>query len=126
MEYQKIINLLENTSDQSSKFRTKNWVEINDELGRAYNTNSQIKFETTILKSSLCNYSGTYILVKLPITITGDAGPKPYANNQITAAQLLAARHTDERSKGVIFKNCAPFINCLIEINNTQMKELKV
>ena len=44
MEYQKIINLLDNASDQPSKFRIKNWVEINDESKGAYIVNSQIKF----------------------------------------------------------------------------------
>ena len=63
MEYQKIINLLENASNQPSKFRTKHWVEINNESRGAYNINSQIKFKTTMLKSRLCNYSDAYILV---------------------------------------------------------------
>ena len=49
MEYQKIINLLENTPNQSTKFRTKKWVEINDESRGMYNTNSQIKFKTSML-----------------------------------------------------------------------------
>ena len=56
MEYQKIINLLGNTSNQPSKFRTKTWVEINDESRRTHNTNSQIKFKTTMLKPILCDY----------------------------------------------------------------------
>ena len=64
MEYQKINNLLDNTSNQPSKFRTKPWVEINDESRENYNTNSQIKFKTTMLKSTLCDYSNVYILVK--------------------------------------------------------------
>ena len=46
MEYQKIRNLLDNTSNQPSKFRTKNWIEINDESRGTYNGNSQIKFKT--------------------------------------------------------------------------------
>ena len=46
MEYQKIINLLDNTLNQPSKFRTKIWVEINDDARETYNTNSQIKFKT--------------------------------------------------------------------------------
>ena len=46
MEYQKIRNLLDNTSNQPSKFRTKNWIEINDESRGRYNDNSQIKFKT--------------------------------------------------------------------------------
>ena len=55
MEYQKIINLLDNTLNQISKFRTKNWVEINDKSKGTYNTNTQIKFKTSMLKSSLCD-----------------------------------------------------------------------
>ena len=57
MEYQKIINLLDNTQNQLSKFRTKNWSEINDQSRRVDNTNSDIRFKNTVLKSSLCDYS---------------------------------------------------------------------
>ena len=71
MEYQTIANLTDDASNQPSKFRTKNWVEINDESRGTYNINSQIKFKTTMLKSSLCDYSDAYILVKGKITITG-------------------------------------------------------
>ena len=106
MEYQKIANLIDdNTLNQPSKFRTRNWIEINDESRGAYNVNSQIKFKTTMLKSSLCDYSDAYILVKGTISI----------NN--TAAQGAAANSTDKK---VIFKNCAPFTNCISEINNMQ------
>ena len=63
MEYQKIINLLENISNQPSKFRKEICVEINDELRRACNTNSQIKFRTIMLRSSLCDSRDVYILV---------------------------------------------------------------
>ena len=45
MEYQKTINLLDNTPTQAAKFRTKNWIEINDDSRGTYNTNSQIKFQ---------------------------------------------------------------------------------
>ena len=75
MEYQKIINLLDNTPSQPSKFRTKYWIEINDESRATYNTNSKIKFKTSMLKSSLCDYSNEYIAVKRTITVpnTGTA-----------------------------------------------------
>ena len=53
MEYQKIINFLDNTASQRTKLRTKNWVEIKDNSSGTYNTNSQIKFKTSVLKSSL-------------------------------------------------------------------------
>ena len=112
MEYQKIANLIDDTSNQPSKFRTKNWVEINDESRGAYNVNSQINFKTTMLKSSLCDYSDAYILVKGTITVNGIGAD-------------AAARQADEREKGVAFKNCAPFTNCISEINNTQIDNAK-
>ena len=64
-------NLLDNASNQSSKFRTKNWVEINDKSRGGYTTGSNIKFKTTMLKSSSCDYADAYILVKGTIAITG-------------------------------------------------------
>ena len=51
MEYQKIINSLHSTPNQSPKFRAKNWIKRNDDSCGACNTNSQIKFENSILKS---------------------------------------------------------------------------
>ena len=112
MEYQKIANLIDYTSNQPSKFRTKNWVEIIDESRGTYNVNSQIKFKTTMLRSSLCDYTDAYIIVKGTITING-------------AGADAAARQADERDKGVPFKNCAPFTNCMSEINNTQVGNAK-
>ena len=112
MEYQKIANLIDETSNQQSKFRTKNLVEINDESRGTCNVNSQIKFKTTVLKSSLWDYSDAYILVKGRITIAG-------------AGDDAAARQADERDKGVAFKNCAPFTNYVSEINNTQVDNAK-
>ena len=112
MEYQKIANLIDDTSNQPSKFKTRNWVEINDESRGAYNVKNQIKFKTTMLKSSLCDYSDAYILVKGTITITG-------------AGNDAAARRADERDKVVIFKDCAPITNCISEINNTQIDNAK-
>ena len=86
--------MLDNTPNQLSKFRTKNWIQINDQSRRVYNAKSDIKFKTAMPKSSLCDYSDAYILVKGRITITG-------------AGADAAARQADERNKGVIFKNCA-------------------
>ena len=111
MEYQKIANLIDDyASNQPSKFRTRNWVEINDESRGAYNVNSQIKFKTTMLKSSLCDYSDAYILVKGTISVNNTAAQDSNANNT---------------NKKVIFKNCAPFTNCISEINNTQIYNAK-
>ena len=69
MEYWKIANLLDNTSNQPSKFKTKNWVEINDESRVTY-TDNNIKFKTTMLRCNLCDYAYAYIHVKGTVTIT--------------------------------------------------------
>ena len=63
MEYQKIINLLDNTPNQPTDFRTTNWVETNDGGPGIYDTDSKINFKTSMVKSSLCDYSDVYILV---------------------------------------------------------------
>ena len=110
MEYQKIANLTDDTSNQQSKFRTKNWVEINDESRGTYNVNSQIKFKITMLKSSLGDYSDVYILVKGTITVNDTPAADATANNT---------------NKKIIFKNCAPFTNCISEISNTQVDNAK-
>ena len=104
MEYQKITNLLDDSSNKTSKLRTRNWVEINDESRGTYNDDKKIKFKTTMLKSSLYDYSDAYILVKGTITITGER------NN-------TAAREQDERDKGAAFKSCAPFTSCKSDVN---------
>ena len=83
--------------------KTKNWVKINDESQGIYNKDNQLGFKTSILRSSLCNYSNAYILVKTTITVAEVAAAAP--NNA---------------NKKVILKNCAPFTNCISRINNMQ------
>ena len=102
MEYQKITKLLDDTSNQTSKFRIKNWVEINVYSSETYGTNSQIKFKTSMLKSSSCDSSDAYIAIKGTITVP-NTGTAAVPNN---------------RNKEVVFKNCAPFTGCISEINN--------
>ena len=112
MKYQKIINLLDNTPNQPSKFRRKNWVEVNGDARRVYNTNSQIKLKTSMPKSSLCDYSNAYILVTETIKV-------------VRAGADAAAIDTRRNNKQAIFKNCAPFTKCITEINNTQVDKAK-
>ena len=88
MEYQKIINLLDNTPNQSSKFRTKNWVEINYDLRGTCNAISQIKLKTTILKSRLCDYSDAYILVMGTIKITRAEVARDYNARRAANTQM--------------------------------------
>ena len=68
MEYQKIANLLDSASNKPSKYRTRNWVEVNDDI-RGAPPNKQITFKTAMLRSSLCDYSYACILVKGSISV---------------------------------------------------------
>ena len=94
--------MLANTPNQPTKFRTKNWVEMNDDERGTNDTNSQIKFKTSTLKSSSCDYSDAYILVNRTISIEAQAGDNTNNENKVT------------------FKNFAPFTDCISEINNAQ------
>ena len=113
MQYQKLMNLLGNTSDQLSMFKTIDLIEINDQSRGVYNTNYAITFTTIMVKSSLCDYCDSYILIEGRITIIGEGDD-------------ATARQTDERNKGVIFKNGALFINYKSEINNTEIDNAKI
>ena len=104
--------MLDNTSNQPTKFRTKNWVEIKDGARGMDNTNSQIKFLISMLKPSLCHYGDVYIIVSETITIAG-AGAD---------AEAIAA---DRNNKQAILKNSAPFTDCVTEINKTQLDNAK-
>ena len=75
-------------------------------------TNSQIKFKTLMLSSSLCGNSDAHIRVKETIEIVG-AGAKE------------DAKHTGKRNKQTTFKNCTPFTDCINEIYDTQIGNAK-
>ena len=94
MEYQKIINLLDDTTNQASKFRTRIWVEINDKSRGTYDNN--IKFKTLMIRSNLCDYCDAYLHGKGTITVPNTAGEAAAVNNN---------------NNKIIFKNCAPFTN---------------
>ena len=78
--------MLDSTPTQPSKFRTKIWVEVNDDSCGTYNTSSQIKFKTSMLKSSLCDYSDACILAKWRITF-------------VRAGSTVAVRQADRSDK---------------------------
>ena len=94
METQKIVNLLNGSDNENSKFATKKWYIIDSESKGVYSHEDEIKFFTSSLESSLCDYSDVYILVTGNINVTGG----------------------DNNTK-VAFKNCAPFEKCRTEIN---------
>ena len=90
--------MLDNASNQPTKFRKKNWFEMNNDARGTYNKDSEIKFKTAMLKSSLCDYSNVYILFKGTRSI----------------ARVLAPPEPDNVGKKVVFKKCAPFIDCIM------------
>ena len=94
METQKILNLINDSNNENSKFATKKWYNIDSESKGNYSPDDEIKFLTSSLESSLCDYSDAYILVKGNITVTGGN-----ANTKVA------------------FKNCALFKECRTEIN---------
>ena len=96
--------MLEDIPIQTSKFRTKYPIEINDDSHSTYNIDSQIRFKTAMLKSILSHYNDVYIVVK-------------ETKNYHTGA----AAAPNNRNREVVFKNCAPFNNSISEINNTQI-----
>ena len=81
MEYQKITDLLHKTSNQPSRFRARSWVWINDKSRGTYSVNRQINFKTSKLRSSLCDYSDAYILVKGNVTVNNTAADGAAAIN---------------------------------------------
>ena len=89
-------------------------VEANHDTCRTYNTRKQIKFKTAVLKSSLCVYSDSYILLRWTITISG-----------VGADEVTQEADEKKKNKDLIFKNCASFADCISEINNIQVNNLK-
>ena len=104
--------MLDNTTNQASKFRTKKWIETNDDSGGTYSTNSQIKFKTLMLKSTLCGYIDAYILLKGTITIVG-------------VRPIIPLRTTNRKNKQVALKTRAPCTDCISEVNNTKLNNAK-
>ena len=99
IETQKIVNLLNDTDNESERFLTRKWYVINNQNNTEYvdgnNDDSNVKFETKVIKSSLCDYSDAYIFATGDITATGGV-----------------------ENTNVVSKNCAPFTKCVTHINN--------
>ena len=99
--------MIQHINHLNTRFRTENWVEINDESKRKYD-NSNIRFKTSMIRSNLCDFSDAYILVKGTITVPN------------TTAAAASVNNTNKR---VILKNCVPFTDCITKINNTQVDD---
>ena len=103
MEFQKITNFLDTTSDDKDLpgFVTKKWVKVYDQSEKIYYVNKEIIIKTPMLRSDLCDFPDVYIVVEGDLTITESNNVK--------------------RNKSVAFKNNAPFINCISKINGIQI-----
>ena len=107
MEFQKIINLLDTTFDNKDlpRFVTKKWIEVYDQSEKNYSINKEIRIKTLMLRSDLCDFSDSYIVVKGEIIVTNPNDAK--------------------RNKAVAFKNNVSFINCISKINGVQIDNVE-
>ena len=112
MEYQKITNLLDTTPDNVPRFITKKLIEVDDQSGSAedrYKPSKQIRFKTSMLRSDLCDFRGSYIVVKGDIVLTKDKD----------------RGFIDIRNRFLALKNNAPFVNFISKINNVLIGNLE-
>ena len=104
MEFQKIANLLDATSDDKylPRFVTKKWIEVYDQSAGNYNVNKEIILKRSIPRSDLCDFRDLYIAVKgdIPLEIDNDA---------------------NKRNENLAFKNNAPFTNCISKTNGVKI-----
>ena len=103
MEFKKIANFLDTTSDDKDlpRFVTKKWIKVYDQSRGSYSVNKEIRLKTSMLRSDLYYYSDAYIVVKRAITVVRPDNAK--------------------RNKATAFKNNAPFINCISKINGIKI-----
>ena len=127
MEFQKLVNFLGTTSDNKDlpAFATIKWIEVYDQLEGNYNVNKEIRIKTSMLRSDLCDFSDAYIVVKGNTTVT----KKAFTADDIdapnnTAANVIATNTANNNAFGekkLVFKNNAPFINCISKINGVKI-----
>ena len=119
MEFQKILNFLDTTSDNKDlpKIVTKKWIEGYDQSQRNYDPNKEIRTKTSMLRSDLCDYSDAYIVVKRNITVTKKTfttGGFEAPNNTVADVNVTnTANDNVFGEKKLVFKNNAPVINCI-------------
>ena len=127
MEFQKIVNFIGTISDNKDlpTFVTKKWIEVYHQSEGNYNVNKAIRIKTSMLRSDLCDFSDSYIVVKGNITVT----KKTFTADDIdapnnTADKATATNNANDNAfddKKLVFKNNAPFINCISKINGVKM-----
>ena len=102
--------MLDTTSDNVPRFITKKRIEVHDQSGHAedrYKLSKQIRFETSMLRWDLCDFSDAYIVVKGTITVAG------------------VSNYSCRKNRPLAFKSNAPFIGCISNINNTLINNVE-
>ena len=127
MEFHMIVNFIDTTSYNKDlpTFLTKKWIEVYDQSQGNYNVNKEIRIKTSMLRSDLCDFSDAYIVVKGNITAT----KKTFTADDIYApnnkeANITATNTSNNNAFGgkkLVFKNNAPFINCISKINGVKI-----
>ena len=127
MEFQKFVNFIDTTSDNKDlpTFVTKKWIDVYDQSEGNDDVNKEIRIKTSLLRSDLCDFSDAYIVVKGDITVT----EKTFTADDIgapnnTVANATATNNANDNAFGekkLIFKNNAPFINCISKINGVKI-----
>ena len=127
MEFQKMVNFLDTTSDDKDlpRFVTKKWIDVYDQSEKNYSVNKEIRIKSSMLRSDLCDYSNAYIVLKRNITVT----KKIFTADDIEAPNNTADNITDTDTandnafgkKKLVFKNNSPFINCVSKINGVKI-----
>ena len=119
MEFQKITNF------PDINFDTKDWIEVYDQSEKNYNPNKEIRIKTSMLRSDLCDFNDAYIVVKGNIILN----KKAFTADDIEELNVAAANATATNTvnndafgeKKLVFKNNAPFINCISKINGLKI-----
>ena len=106
MEYQKVINLLDDILNQSSKFRTRNLIEINDASWETRNVSNQVKIKISMIRS-------IYVIIKM----------HKYKLKELQQSQTQEQQQLQIIEKKVIFKTYTPFTNCISAINDTHLDD---
>ena len=104
MQFQRITNFLDATSDDKDlpRFVSKKWIEVYDQSEKNYSPNKDIRIKTSMLRSYLSDFSDAYVVMEGDITFEG--------NND-----------ANKKNKNLVFKNNAPFINCISKINDIKL-----
>ena len=127
MEFQMIVDFIGTTSDNKDlpTFVIKNWIDVYDQSEGNYNVNKEIRIKTSMLRSDLCDFSNAYIVVKGNIFVTKktfNADDIDEPNNIATNVNASnTANNNAFGNKKLVFKNNAPFINCISKIDGVKI-----